>query len=93
MTTCDANTPIGLLAILHPGAVRVLQALGVDLALENDRPLEEACAMRDLPADDVLERIRSAERGAADAAADWETLRAALPRSYSLPPGAVMAPC
>ncbi len=85
MTTIDAELPVGLVCILHPGAVRVLQALGIDLGLEHDRPLEEACAMRDLRVDAVLGRIARAERRDEGSFDDWEPLRAAAPRLPGLP--------
>jgi len=83
MLRCDIDTRLGQIAILHPASVPVMQALGMDLALENDRPLEEACAMRDLIPEKVLARIAQAERREQGEGADdaWEVLRSTLPRS------------
>ena len=83
MLRCDIDTTLGQIAILHPAAVPVVQALGIDLALEYDRPLEEACAMRDLIPEKVLGRIAKAERRETGEGADeaWEALRSTLPRS------------
>lgn len=81
MLRCDIETTLGQIAILHPASVPVVQALGMDLALEHGRSLEEACAMRDLIPDKVLARIAKAERREQGDASDWEALRSTLPRS------------
>lgn len=81
--------PVGLLCIFRPAAVRVLQAAGVDLSLEHDRPLEEACAMRDITVDALLDQIHRAER-AGEEEADWDVLRAHVPRLTTPLPSAVV---
>lgn len=84
MIRCDIDTTLGQIAITHPAAVPVMQALGMDLALENDRPLEEACAMRDLLPEKVLARIARAERRQSGSESDWDVLRSSIPRSGTL---------
>ena len=90
LTTSFAELPLGLLCILRPAAVRVLQAHGIDLALEHDRPLEEACAMRDLAVDALLATIARAERIGDDEGPDWDTLRAFVPRLDTPLPSAAL---
>ena len=79
-TTSFGDLPLGLLCILRPAAVRVLQAHGIDLALEHDRAVEEACAMRDIDVDTLLAAIARAERISDEDGPDWDTLRAHVPR-------------
>jgi hypothetical protein len=89
LTTTEADLSIGLLCILRPAAVRVLQAMGLDLTLEHERPFEEACAMRDLRVEVVLARIARAERVAStEPQIDWDVLRA---HSVFAPPSAIAA--
>lgn len=84
MLRCDIDTRLGQIAITHPASVPVMQALGLDLALEHDRPLEEACAMRDLIPERVLARIARAARIERGDESDWDVLRGSLPRSSTL---------
>jgi len=84
---------LGLMAVLRPTAVRPLQKLGFDLALEHDRPFEEACAMRDLDPDWVLDELLDAEVGFDQAKrdADWTIIRPSLQRQDAWEPAAFLA--
>jgi len=74
--TTTIDMPLGLLAVLRPASVRVLGAMGVDLALEHDRPFEDACAMRDRNPEAVLMELARAERPAdTTSGPGWESLR------------------
>lgn len=90
ITTTFGELPLGLLCILRPAAVRVLQAHSIDLALEHDRPLEEACAMRDLEVDALLAAVARAERSSDEDGPDWDTLRAHVPRLDTPLPSAAL---
>jgi hypothetical protein len=70
-------------ALSHPTAVHVLAALGIDLPLESERPLEEACAMRDVHVAEVVARIADLERpSSGELAIVWDVFYTAERRSY-----------
>lgn len=56
------STTLGLIALMRPASVHTFRAFGFDLDLENDRPLEDAAAMRGIDPAVVLAEIAAAER-------------------------------
>jgi hypothetical protein len=71
----ELELPIGLFAVLRPKSLPVLAELGIDLPLEHTRPLEEACAMRDVEPRTVLDLVDALERGGAYEEADWSSVK------------------
>jgi hypothetical protein len=70
---------LGSLVIRRPAAAVVFKQLGIDLALEHSRTLEDAAAMRDLQTTDVLARITAVEKRATPALSDWSPLQSQRP--------------
>jgi len=75
----DLDIPVGLLAVLRPEAVRLFDAIGIDLTLEHARPFEEACAMRDIDPRWAMRRVVGTDVATeAPPTADWSLLRDAI---------------
>jgi hypothetical protein len=70
---------LGSLVIRRPAAAVVFKQLGIDLALEHSRTLEDAAAMRDLRTAEVLARITAVEKRAVSVLADWSPLQSQRP--------------
>jgi hypothetical protein len=65
---------VGTFALFHPAAIQRLVAIGIDLALEHDRLLSDACAMRDVdPHHFLLDALDDDREGAPGL--DWEVVR------------------
>jgi regulator of cell morphogenesis and NO signaling len=54
------------LTLEFPEATRIFEKLGIDYCCGGNKSLEEACAARNLSADEVLHSLESAESGAGD---------------------------
>jgi len=72
----DLQTPIGLVCVFHPAAIARIKELGIDISLEADRSLSDACAMRDLDPAFVLADLLDDDRDGAPGL-DWAAVRAA----------------
>jgi hypothetical protein len=84
--TSELELPVGLFAMLRPKCIPVLAELGIDLPLEHGRSLEEACAMRDVEPNTVLDLVDALERGSAYEEADWSSVKSSpgvwIPAQY-----------
>ena len=76
MAFLDTTARIGTLALFHPAAVARLWAIGVDIAVEHDRSIEEACAMRNIDPAHFLHDILDDDREGAPGL-DWSIVRPA----------------
>jgi hypothetical protein len=66
---------VGTFALFHPDAIKRLLEIGVDLTLEADRSLFDACAMRDVdPHYFLLDALDDDREGAPGL--DWDVVRA-----------------
>jgi regulator of cell morphogenesis and NO signaling len=68
----EGSTLLGDVVTLHPGAARVLEALGLDYCCGGRRPLADACVEHGLDLDDVLRRVDAA--ASVEASARWTSL-------------------
>lgn len=64
------RTPVREIAAAHPAAVDVLYRHQIDFCSRGERPLEEACASRSVPVEQVLAEIADAERRS-EPSVDW----------------------
>lgn len=55
----NASIPVGELAVLHAGASRVFHRHGLDFCCGGQIPLSEACAAKDLDADQLIKEIEA----------------------------------
>jgi len=76
MATPDPNDiRVGTFALFHPDAIARMIAIGIDLELEHDRSLADACAMRDVdPRFFLLDALDDDREGAPGL--DWSVVRA-----------------
>ncbi len=89
MASFDLDTPLGLLAVLRPDALHRLEALGIDLSLEHDRTLADACAMRDVEARWLLADLLDDDREGVPGL-DWSVVRSARAERIEWQPAAYL---
>ncbi|RLB54739.1 MAG: hypothetical protein DRJ42_08310 [Deltaproteobacteria bacterium] len=88
MAFLDTSARIGTLALFHPTAVARLQAIGVDISVEYDRSIDDACAMRDIDPGYFLSDLLDDDREGAPGL-DWSVVR---PSKGSWDPTMFMTP-
>ncbi len=71
----SATKTVRELAVEHPAATRVFEALGIDYCCGGQKSLEEACSAAKLSVDHVLQTLEhaEAERRPSAQATDWQT--------------------
>lgn len=71
--TIPADVAVRDLVAAHPGAVDVLEQLGIDYCCHGDAPLAAACSQKGVKVAEVIERVAAAERAApVEEAPRWE---------------------
>jgi hypothetical protein len=90
MPSLDLDTRLGLIAVLRPDALHRLEAIGVDLALEHDRTLGDACAMRDVDARFFLADLLDDDREGTPGLLDWAAVRPARTQRVEWHPAAYL---
>ena len=70
----NATQTVRELAVEHPAATRVFEALGIDYCCGGQKSLAEACSVAKLSVDQVLETLEQAEadRQPKEQATDWQ---------------------
>jgi hypothetical protein len=76
MASANPDITVGTFALFHPDAIQRLVAIGIDLQLEHNRSVSDACAMRDInPHFFMLDALDDDREGAPGL--DWDTVRPA----------------
>lgn len=74
MSFLDTSARIGTLALFHPTAVSRLRVMGIDIAAEHDRSIEDACATRNIDPRYFLQDLLDDDREGAPGL-DWAAVR------------------
>ncbi len=80
MSSQDPNDiRVGTFALFHPDAIKRMLDIGIDLTLEHDRSLFDACAMRNVdPRYFLMDALDDDREGAPGL--DWDVVRPAKGR-------------
>jgi regulator of cell morphogenesis and NO signaling len=65
-----ATQTVREIALQHPTSIRVFERFGIDYCCGGRKPLNEACAVRELSVDAVISELEAAENGTEPAAQD-----------------------
>jgi regulator of cell morphogenesis and NO signaling len=68
----DLTKTVREIALEQPSSIRVFENLGIDYCCGGRKPLAEACAVRKLSVDEVVEALDSAAGTPATSTADWQ---------------------